>query len=224
MDVETTAAIYGGVAGAVVSGIFSLGALVFGRMLRRRGGIEFTPSNWQFVYIKWEGMGKSVTPSRTVYENVSYQLIYPGRGPGVAGDDHYYAAYRFTVELLNRMDMGGALRNLSVTFLKNGTVLFSHEPFNEDETDDPSGILFEEPTRDVSADLREEAKPPGEGIEPIGTVALPSHIPVRIRLRGYIPNYHSGFHHLRGGCDEVRLHAIRENGKTFDEHVETLIE
>ena len=52
-----------------------------------------------------------------------------------------------------------------------------------------------------------------------------SHIPVQKWLRGYI-GHHSGeeseLHHLKGGCDEVRLLATRENGDPFDEHVVSL--
>ena len=54
---------------------------------------------------------------------------------------------------------------------------------------------------------------------------MPSHIPVQKKLRGYI-GHHSGedaeLNYLKGGCDEARLRATRENGDPFDEHIASL--
>jgi hypothetical protein len=222
VSVETIAAIYGGVAGAIVSGIFGIAILFIGRVLRRLGGVKFTPPNdWRSAFFEWEGRGRSVTPSRDVLEQSEYRQ----RRPEDRLDSVNCFAYAFTATLLNRMDVGAALSDVQVDFMKNGVAVFSHSPFDEESTDDSSGFLFEEGYRDVVADLGEKARPPGEGVEPIGPIALPSHIPVQKKLRGYI-GPHSGtaseLHHLKGGCDEVRLRAIRENGEPFNEHVVSL--
>lgn len=191
-----------------------------GRWLRTRGGVKFTPpSDWRFAYFEWEGRGRQVTPGRAVLE----QAIYHHRPLGLHESQQANCfAYAFTANLLNRMDVGAALSDVQVAFLKNGAEMFRHRPFDEESTDDPSGFLFEEGYRDVVADLGKKAKPPGQGVEPIGPIALPSHIPVQKKLRGYI-GPHSGdpekLHHLKGGCDEVRLHAIREDETPFDKHI-----
>lgn len=222
MSVETIAAIYGGVAGAIVSGIFGIAILFVGRWMRTRGGVTFTPpGDWRSAYFKWEGRGRQVTPSRSVLEQSHYQQRTPEEGL----DEANCFAYAFTATLLNRMDVGAALSDVHVAFMKNGAEVFSHRPFDEERTNDPSGFLFEESMRDVIADLGEKAQPPGQGVEPIGPIALPSHIPVQKKLRSYIGPHGgdpSGLHHLKGGCDEVRLRATRENGAPFDERVTTL--
>jgi hypothetical protein len=222
VSVQTIAAIYGGVAGAIVSGIFGIGTLFVGRWLRRRGGVKFTPPNdWRSVFFEWEGAGRMVTPSRSVMEQAQYHQRRPEEGLDRAN----CFAYAFTATLLNRMDVGAALSDVRVAFMKNGTEMFIHRPFDEESTDDPSGFLFEEAYRDVVADLGEKVREPGLGVEPIEPIALPSHIPVQKKLRCYI-GHHSGedseLHHLKGGCDEVRLRATRENGNTFDERGTTL--
>jgi hypothetical protein len=217
MSVETTAAIYGAVAGALVSGIFGIATLLVGRSLRKRGGVEFTVlGDWRSSYIEWHGEGHHVTPSRVIYKNVSYRR---------AESRHHaqYFVYAFTIELLNKMDVGAALRDVSVAFMKEGAELFRHRPFDQDALEDPSGVIvFEEAYRDISADLGESAKPPGEGIEPVGPIALPSHIPVAKKLKGYVGDPAGlvpDLLYLKGGCDEVRLRGVRENGKAFDKHI-----
>jgi len=52
MKVQVIAAIYGAIAGAVVSGLFGIVTLVLVRKMRRWEGIEFTPSNWRFTYLE----------------------------------------------------------------------------------------------------------------------------------------------------------------------------
>jgi hypothetical protein len=222
VNTEMTAAIYGAIAGGIVSLIVSVAAQLFSRWLRQRGGIECTPDNWRSAYVEWQGQGQSVTPSRVRWEMVSYQMRRPEEGLDKAN----LFVYEFTVELLNRMDVGAALRDISVDFKKNGATLFTHRPFDVDKSEDWSGIIpFEEAYRDVSADLGDKAKPPGDGIQPVGSIPLPSLIPVKVRLKGYtgdLVDSIGGLHHLRGGCDEARLRAIRENGEFCDWHITDL--
>jgi hypothetical protein len=145
---------------------------------KRWGGIKFTPRNWRSTYVEWQGQGQSVTPSRTAYESVTYYRRDPGEGLRRAN----YFAYAFTAELTNRMDVGDTLSNVKVAFLKNGAEVFSHSPFDEKEANDTSGFLFEEGMRNVSDDLGEDVKPPGEGVEPIDPITLPPRSTVAIRL------------------------------------------
>lgn len=121
---------------------------------------------------------------------------------------------------------------MSVAFVKNGETVLTHRPFDEDNTTDYTPIDFSlPPYRRTSYELIEDSsRTRGDpshyhGIDPIGIITLPAHDSRRIKLKGYlIDNSNPAFddptlRYLKTGCDEVRLHAKRENGKLFDERV-----
>ena len=220
MSVESTAAIYGALAGAIVSGLFGFATLVLGRSMRRWGGIEFAPSNWRFAYLEWPIYEYALDErGNRVTSQVTYRFYAPverHHDPSSAT----YAAYDFTAELVNRMEVGGSLRDVSVAFMKDGAQLFVHRPFDADNTHDPSGLVFELPvwtTRYLDLEYHPE---PGAGMDPLGTIYLAPSEAKRIKLKGYVGG--SDANYLKAGCDEVRLRATRENGKRFDEHIATL--
>jgi|SRR5215213_6787230 len=152
-------------------------------------------------------------------QRVTYGIYAPAQQRHVP-DQATYAVYDFTAELVNKMEVGGSLRNVTVAFMKDGAKLFEHEPFAADKTHDPSGIVFELPkTAFRELDL-ENTPVPGAGLDPLGTIHLADSEAKRTKLKGYIGG--SDVNYLKAGCDEVRLRATRENGKRFDEHITAL--
>jgi hypothetical protein len=219
MNAQTTAALYGAIGGAVVAGLINALILVARHFLKRRGGIEFTPSNWRFSYLAYGFYQQYQDEDGTIHKKPLYSFLVPdGPRPGEDLTEANHAIYGFTPDILNKMDVAEMLRDVSVAFLKNGAEVFTHRPFDEDNTDDRTPVVFELPPNRSTYDIPlEEFYPPGHGVEPIGTISVPAHDSKRIRFKGYIakPNVH----HLHGGCDEVRFHAVRENGKSFDERI-----
>ncbi len=216
MSVQTTAALYGAISGAVITGLFNVGILVGRYFLRRRGGIEFTPSNWRFAYLAYPLYERHQNPDETGRMEPYYSLWEVHQNFDSSEVNH--AVYGFTADLLNKMDVADTLRDVSVAFMKSGAIVFTHRPFDEDNTTDRTPLVFELPSNRSRYELPKEGfHPPGHGIEPIGAISLSGHESRRIRLKGYVSG--SDVHHLLGGCDEVRLRVTRENGKLFDEHV-----
>jgi hypothetical protein len=138
MSVQTIAAIYGGVAGAIVSGIFGLATLFISRAMRRRGGVRFTPpDDWRFAVFEWASLRRGVTPSRSVRQEASYRRV----DLGGRLDRANCFAYAFTAAFLNRMDVGAALSDVRVALMKNGTEMFSHGPFDEEDAVGEQAVL-----------------------------------------------------------------------------------
>jgi hypothetical protein len=226
MSVETTAALYGAISGAIATGIVTGIISVAQHFLKRKRGIEFIPSNWRFAYL--------IILNDPIHEKPEYRLYEPSYPYEYEGEP-YEAIYAFTVDLINNMDVADTLRDVSVAFMRNGETMFTHRPFDEDNTTDRTPIVFElPPYRSTSYDLVQDPSltrgSPTRyyGIESIGVITLPAHDSRRIRLKGYlIDNSHPGFEdktiqHLKSGCDEVRLRAKRENGKPFDAQIARL--
>lgn len=219
MSPTTTAAVYGALSGAVVTGIINILLIFINRQLRRRGGIEFTPSNWRFAYLAYPLFERShVDPQGEgeIAQRAYYRLSEPSASNRLDPKEENYAVYAFTADILNKMDLAETLRGVSIAFMKDEAKVFEHRPFDEENTTDRTPVVFELPETKINY-LPAEYYPPGHGVESIGTISIPAHDSKRIKLKGYISG--AGVHYLHGGCEEVRLQATRENGKLFDEHI-----
>jgi len=122
------------------------------------------------------------------------QVMPPRRPPPTGKPKLVSAIYGFTADLFNEKDVGIALRNVKVVFLLNGRQKISNRPFDR-------GLQEKRPTR-------------------VGTIHLSSREPVRIKMRGEITG--PGLSILMNGCDEVRLHATREDDSLFNEHIASI--
>ncbi len=205
MSLDTTAAIWGAVAGGITGTLGSIVVLVVGRYLRRRGRLECEPRGWSLGWLMYRspetevfGEGRS---EKTYYQRFRVDDFHPGVN---------FAEYTLEVELTNNADVPNVLRDARIAFLKDGGTLFEHRPFDAENSSDPSGVSSE-----TSKELDGQAtSPPGAGVEPLGSLALPPYVPVTIRLKGYVgsPN----IEYIKAGYDGVSFRATPGYGKPLD--------
>jgi hypothetical protein len=217
MSPETVAAIWGGISGGISGGVLgTLGSvlvLLLGRYLRSTGRLECIPQEWRLAWLLYRTPGANIPDDpvqgrveKTYYQRFSWDnpLQYTN-----------FAEYTLTVELRNSADVEVVLRDVHTAFVKGGGVLFTHRPFDVEKTADPSGVSEEAWKELPWADHTSPGMTmPGVGVEPVGTISLPSRSPVRVMLKGYVRS--PDLHHIRGGYDEVRLRGTRGNGKLLD--------
>jgi hypothetical protein len=219
-NVETTAAIYGAIAGGALSLLVSTGLYILNRyVLRRLGSIEFeNPGDWEFLYLEW------MKPQRNEQAEIAYYQtngIPPQRNYNATEATH--AMYSFTAQLHNRKDVAGVLRDVHVAFMKAGQRIFVHYPF--DAAGDPLSDIVENLMMVRPSYSHEELARvpiPGRGMDNVRVIQIPSGDVVIRKLRGYISG--ADLNHLRGGCDEVRLQGTLDprppfGRKDFDEHI-----
>jgi hypothetical protein len=114
MSVETIAAIWGGVAGAVISGIFGVVFLLLGRWFRQHGEVRCDFHGFFFAYTAIRGRDGSISEREVedlfVADSVQAALA---------------AKFGFDADLFNKKDVAVALREFSAVFKSEGVEVCS---------------------------------------------------------------------------------------------------